>query len=206
MNILQEISQEYGKLYVSSFTEWSQTEDGLIGVTSQTKNGVCAAYCLYWLKSLNEGITTLPDFKTKIAAINTQLEFYKEDWIKIFEKKGVEIDGTKVKVDWLKSGELEFKTKTASKTIEKTVGEIDTSMVIQLCLSDNTSHLIALCSVDDKVSLFDPNYGVAVFNRAFLYEFFENYLEGFNNEFQKKLMKIKTYQTDGEFNLRPLFT
>lgn len=202
MNPFQEIQAQSNK--VLSYTAWNQQENGLTGVTSQTQQGACAAYCLYWLKSLNQGNTTFPpDFKMKLAAINTQIEFYKTDWRTLFDQKGVSI--TSKKINWLKSGSLPFNTTNAAKSVKDLIGTINTSLVIQLILDDNSSHLIALIATDNKVSVFDPNYGLIVFTRDYTETFMNTYLTKVNQAFNNKLVKVNTYQTTGEFNLAPIF-
>jgi hypothetical protein len=204
MNLFQEISKEFGKSYVSSFIPWDQTADGLIGVTPKTRAGACAGYCLYWLKSLNQGKTTFPPtFKDKLAAINAQNAFYETGWKEVFAQKGVGI--TSQKVNWLKTTALKFETKNTSKAVSEAIGTIDTSLALHLVLSNGSSHLVALVASDKNVSMFDPNYGQIVFNRSFTNQFMENYLTGFHHEFNNGLSKVETFQTSGDFNLAPIF-
>lgn len=204
MNLFQEISKEFGNSYVSSFIPWDQTEDGLIGVTPKTRTGACAGYCLYWLKSLNQGKTTFPPtFKEKLAAINAQNAFYESGWKEVFAQKGVGINSQKV--NWLKTTSLQFESKNTSKAVTDAIGTINTSLVLQLFLKNGSSHLVALVASDKHVSMFDPNYGQLVFNRSFTNQFMENYLTGFDHEFGNELVKVETFQTSGDFNLAPIF-
>ena len=204
MNLFQEISREFGKSYVSSFIAWDQSTEGLIGVTPKTREGACAAYCLYWLKSLNQGRTTFPPtFKDKLAAINAQNAFYETEWKQVFAQKGVSISSKKV--NWLKTTSIPFETKNTSKAVTDAIGTINTSLVLQLTLNSGASHAVALVASDKNISMFDPNYGQIVFTRSFTNQFMENYLTGFNHEFGNALVKVETFQTPGDFNLAPIF-